>query len=167
MSSFGSGGPVHHGGDGDFSITDFVGFFDGNALFHRVLAAVVPSAFLCIVVGFTTWRCARSVPNNAWHTLEQPVATIRKRVGPQGTRFEAIIRLKRNGIEIHRESQTFDTRAEAKQWSDKTEDHLNNPAAAALAQALRNGAYPRLFNSLVHRQLQNHHTLGSHKADLA
>jgi hypothetical protein len=55
-------------------------------------------------------------------------------VGPQGTRFEAIIRLKRNGIEIHRESQTFDTRAEAKQWSDKREDQLNNPAAAALAQ---------------------------------
>jgi hypothetical protein len=38
------------------------------------------------------------------------VATIRKRIGPEGARFEAIIRRNRGGI--HRESQTFDTREE-------------------------------------------------------
>lgn len=80
---------VHHGGDGNSPAADSAVFFDENALFHRVLTAGASSSFVRIVVGFTSWRCARSVPNNLWHSLEQAVATFRKRVRPQGTRFEA------------------------------------------------------------------------------
>jgi integrase len=85
--------------------------------------------------------------------LEEAVATVRKRVGPQGTRFEAVIRLKRNGIQIHRESRTFDTRDEAKKWAGKREEALNNPAAAALDQTT-SGEGPTLA-SLIRWYIDN------------
>lgn len=42
------------------------------------------------------------------------MATIRKRIGPEGPRFEAVIRRFNEGKEIYRDSRTFDTRPEAK-----------------------------------------------------
>jgi integrase len=60
----------------------------------------------------------------------QSVATIRKRVEAQGIRFEAIIRRRRNLMQMYRESQTFGTRAEAEHWAQGREDALNDPAAS-------------------------------------
>jgi integrase len=61
------------------------------------------------------------------------VATIRKRVGAKGTRFEAIIRRRRDQTQSYRESQTFDTRADAERWAKHREDALNDPVAAVRA----------------------------------
>lgn len=59
------------------------------------------------------------------------MATIRKKVLAEKTRFEAIIRRQISDQERHRESRTFDTRQEAQQWVKRREDELKNPAARA------------------------------------
>lgn len=57
------------------------------------------------------------------------MATIRKKVLTEKTRFEAIIRRQSSGQEQHRESRTFDTRQESRHWAKRREDALKNPAA--------------------------------------
>lgn len=58
------------------------------------------------------------------------MATIRKRTNSKGeARFEAIIRLKRQGVLIHRESRAFGRKALAVDWAKRRELELEAPGA--------------------------------------
>lgn len=64
------------------------------------------------------------------------MATIRKRVDSKGqARFEAIIRLKRKGALVHRESRTFGRRAMAVEWAKARELELERPGAVEALRA--------------------------------
>lgn len=59
------------------------------------------------------------------------MATIVARKRADGLRHTAIIRLKKDGEIIHREAQTFSTRAAAKEWARRREVELENPLTLA------------------------------------
>ncbi len=69
-------------------------------------------------------------------TLEGGVATIRKRVYDSGkTGFQAVIRLKRKGVIVHRESRAFTRLALAREWATAREAELQRPGALEALQA--------------------------------
>lgn len=65
------------------------------------------------------------------------MATFRKRVNSKGeARFEAILRIKRRGVLVHRESRAFSRLALAREWARERERELERPGAlAALGSA--------------------------------
>lgn len=61
------------------------------------------------------------------------MATIVTRKRADGPRYTAIIRLKRDGVIVHREAQTFSTKVAAKEWARRREVELEDPASLVMA----------------------------------
>ena len=63
------------------------------------------------------------------------MATIKARKQADGgTRYTAVIRIRRAGVVIHQEVQTFGLRSAAKSWARHGEVALEDPATLAKAQ---------------------------------
>ena len=65
------------------------------------------------------------------------MATIQKRIGKNGTRHTATIRIKRGGSIVHQESATFGSMAAARAWGRKRETELEQPGALDAKPAMR------------------------------
>lgn len=98
------------------------------------------------------------MPETPWHT-GGGVATIRKRANSKGeARFEAIIRFKRDGKTLHRESRTFSRLALAKDWAKARELELERPGAI---ENLRQPAPELRLGKLLARYVKEFETLGA------
>lgn len=73
------------------------------------------------------------------------MATIRARKLADGSAsYTALIRIKRDGVQVYQESQTFARKQAAQAWARKRESELDEPGAIE-AQACER-AHPRIAN---------------------
>lgn len=147
--------PIHHRGHGQASIWLISLIYSHLASFWLLLWLSWIGANRCESVRFCCYSPPR-IPRE-WRgglSGETAMASIEKRTRADGsTAYRVDIRIKRSGRIVHRESRTFDTRAQAKAWSIKREAALQDEGTLQLASS-ESPTVGQMIARYMHESLQ-------------
>ena len=105
-----------------------------SPIFSAFSIIAVSAPFLRISVILPLASATKVLPESVVAPGELAMAHILARKRDSGIRYTANVRIKKNGVVVHRESKTFELRAAAEKWARAREVALEDPTALIRVQ---------------------------------